>query len=363
MTERDLGEMMDRLDEKGAGSEGKVKRTFARWPFRHASLRLTLDHPGGSRAEFPVACRNISRGGVGVLHNAYVHTGTNCTVSLPRADGVVVGLRGSVVRCSHVKGLVHELGIRFENSIRLNDYVQLDPLMGWSSFEKVDGSTLEGSVVVVTDSALDQRIIGHYLSDTRLKLRFIETAEECAALERGAADIAVVDLSLKNAPEVFRSMRDLSIASSLVAVGPNASTSTRKLLQEVEADGFVFKPLSSDRLLSVLAECLFAGDAVKIDPALAGESSGALVASCIEQLQASATDLRDAIEQGDPMRCYAICQHVKAIAVPIGLRPIATLADQAATSVAQSMSVGESAGKLHEIARACERIKISGRSR
>lgn len=363
LSQRDLSDAMDRLDERSAGNEGRFKRTFARWPFRHVSLLLTLEHPGGSRTEVPVACRNLSRGGVGVLHNAFVHTGTRCSVSLPQPDGVRKSTRGQVVRCSHLHGLVHELGIRFENPINLGEFIQLDPLMGWSSFEKVEGDTLEGTLLGVTASELDQRIIGHYLGETRMKLRFVENAADCLALERGSAEIAVVDLEIPGAPEIFKGLREQGIAASVVAIGPNASASTRQMLLEVEADGFVFKPLSSDRLLSVLAECMFAGDAIKIDPALAGESGGALVHSCIEQLQSCATDLRDAIESGDAMRCYATCQHIKAIAIPIGLRPIATVADQVATGVAQCMNVAEMSSKLHEVVRACERIKVSGLTR
>lgn len=359
---RDLGTLMDKLDEHNSVGEVHAKRTFARWPFRHNSLKLVLEHPGGSKATFQVACRNLSRGGMGVLHNAYVHTGTTCILTLPQLDGHEKALRSTIVRCTHMQGVLHELGVKFDEAVTISDYVELDPLMGWSSFEKVDPEKLTGTLLVVTESELDERIIGHFLGDTQLKMKCIKAPDEAAALDPGSIDVAIIDLGVEGAKELFTTIREKGIADAMIAVGPDASTATRALLQEIEADGFLYKPLSSDRLLSVLADCMLGGDAIEIDSSLAGESSGALVKSCIEQLQNAAAEIRTAISTEDPMQCYAICQHIKAIAIPIGLRPIATLADSAATSVAQSMSVTESGAKLQEIVRACERIRVSGSS-
>ncbi len=359
LARQDLGTLMDKLDERGGGHQGAIKRTFARWPFRHNSLKLVLEHPGGSKAVFQVPCRNLSRGGIGVLHNAYVHTGTGCVLHMPRLDGADTPLASTIVRCTHMGGMVHELGIEFNDTIQISDYVELDPLMGWSSFERVDPQKLVGSLLVVTESELDERIIGHFLGDTQLKMRSVKTPAEAESLDPGSIDAAIIDLAVSGAKQLFTTIREKGIANAMIAIGPDACTATRTMLQEIEADGFVFKPLSSERLLSVLADCMLGGDAIHIDPALAGESSSALVKSCIEQLQAAAAEIRKAIVEDDPMQCYAICQHIKAIAMPIGLRPIAALADTAATNVAQSMSVSESGVKLQEIARACERIRIS----
>ncbi len=54
--ERDLGDLMDRLDDRNGGHEGNMKRTFARWPFRHGSLKLLLEHgasPNTPEDEYP----------------------------------------------------------------------------------------------------------------------------------------------------------------------------------------------------------------------------------------------------------------------------------------------------------------------
>lgn len=360
VSERELAELLGKLDDHNAGHAGSVKRTFARWPFRQCSLQLVLDHPGGSRATLQVACRNLSRGGAGVLHGAFVHSGTPCRLEMPRLDGRHESIGGLIVRCTHMQGVMHELGVKFTEPVRLCEFVQLDPLMGWSNFERVDPARLAGSLLVVTDSELDERIIGHYLTDTMLKLRFVKSAPEAAASDRGSADVALIDLGIEGAKGLFATVREKGIAASMIAIGPDASAATRKLLQNVEADGLVFKPLSSDRLLSMLADCMLVGDAVQIDPALAGEGSGALIKGCVEQLHGCASEIREAIAGQDAMRCYASCQHVKAIAAPLGLRGIAKQADQAAANVAQTMSVAESGGRLQGLARACERVRVSG---
>ena len=356
---RDLDQYLDRLDERGDAKDSAIKRTFARWPFRQASLRLILEHPGGSRSMVQVACRNLSRGGTALLHNAYVHANTPCVLELPRLDGQMQAIRSMIVRCNHTQGTVHELGVKFTEPVLIEDFVQLNPLMGWNSFEKVDPEKLVGSLLVVTDSELDAKVIKHFLGDSQLKIRLLQTSAEAALLERDAGDIAIIDLGVEGAAELFESMRAIGVVHSLVAMGPDATAETRMTIQDVHPDGFVFKPLSSERLLAVIAECLIGGDAIQVDPTIAGEAGGALAANCIEQLRGFAVQIREALAEDDAMRCYAICQQVKAASIAIRLHQIVGLADQAATSLAQSMSCSESNARLQELARACERIRLS----
>ena len=45
-------------------------------------------------------------------HGQFVHAQTDCTIHLKTLDGKLVGARGRVVRCRHVVGRVHEIGVR-----------------------------------------------------------------------------------------------------------------------------------------------------------------------------------------------------------------------------------------------------------
>src|SRR3989337_1747869 len=72
---------------------GAVKREFVRWPFRLTTARLRVVNPGAPTEQaFKVACRNISCSGISLLHSAYVHVGSPCTIELehPRRGGTQI---------------------------------------------------------------------------------------------------------------------------------------------------------------------------------------------------------------------------------------------------------------------------------
>lgn len=356
--ERELAALLDRMDRTAGGRAVDAKRTHARWPFRHASLSMALDHPGGSSVGFRVACRNLSRGGTSVMHNSFVHTGTPCAVTLPRLDGTAEVVRGKVVRCVHVSGIVHELGILFDEPVRLADYVRVDPAAGIVTFERVDPERLIGTVVLITDSELDERIVRHYLADTQLGVRVFPDAASAAAAEPGEADVALVDLSLKGAEQLVGTARSVGLADFVTVFGVDSELDPRRI-QALGPDGVLRKPLSSERVLGVLAEFLLTGEP-EADASPSGPASPALAAKCIEQIQTCAEELREALTGQDAMRCYAICQHIKALSAPAGSRHLGRAAERASGAVARSMSVSEAAQALRDLGRACERVKPNG---
>ena len=81
-----LDVLLNHLDTP-ADNKANTNRTYARWPFRRTAIKVNIFHPGGSEVSLKLACRNLSRGGVGVLHTAYIHPGSTCTVELPNETG------------------------------------------------------------------------------------------------------------------------------------------------------------------------------------------------------------------------------------------------------------------------------------
>jgi hypothetical protein len=255
----------------------------------------------------------------------------------------------------HLTGVAHEAGLRFDEPIRMADFVDLDPMMGWSSFERVDPERLTGVVLAMIGAEAEQKVVSHFLSDTNLKLRWIASAEEIDGLGERPADVALIDTDAEGWAEAALRITERSAALSIVGLGSDTSASARAQLRSAGLRGFLFRPLSNERLLRVLAECMLADDAVRIDPALAGEAAGSLIAGCVDVLHACASELREAIVADDAMRCFAICQHVKAVAGPAGLGAVSRLAERAIGAVAQSMSVEESTAVLQDLVRVCER--------
>lgn len=74
-----------------------------------------LCQPGGLPQRAIIAGRDCGRGGIGFLHNCFLHPGT--IVRLAFADvekKPVCNVSGVVRRCEHVRGMVHEVGVQFD---------------------------------------------------------------------------------------------------------------------------------------------------------------------------------------------------------------------------------------------------------
>lgn len=359
---KDLGEMLDRLDAKSAEQNAAIKRTHARWPFRQASLRLVLEHPGGSTAEVLVACRNLSRGGAGLLHSAFVHVGTRCTLSVPRLNGGSDDYPGAIARCAHLSGKVHELGVRFESPVRLSDHVQVDPLVGGASFEKVDPTRLSGSALAVVAGDIDERLLRHFLGDTRVSARFARSAAE--ALEERAAppDVLLLDLSVVDVPEIIEGFRSRGVDSPIVAIAETAGAIIHQQARAIDATALLFKPLSCDLLLSALAECLLVDAANTLVPEVGGATPAAIIESCVQLVRSLGAELRKAMVDDDPMRCFALCQQIRTGAVQLALKELQNAADAAAARIAAAMSVAEALQELDGLSDTCRRVKPPRRS-
>ena len=100
------------------------------------SHRFPLEAYGGLKLILPdyrttshkVRMRNISTGGVGFFHNAFVHCGTRCYVALRSASGEGVAVAGEVTWCRFLSNSTHEIGVRCDEDIDLTKFVAAETL-------------------------------------------------------------------------------------------------------------------------------------------------------------------------------------------------------------------------------------------
>ncbi len=72
---------------------------------------------------FRVRAINLSRSGMSFLHGAPSRPGDVCEISALDASGMKRRIPARVVRCRLLEGRVHEVGVRFDEPIRLDDLV------------------------------------------------------------------------------------------------------------------------------------------------------------------------------------------------------------------------------------------------
>lgn len=353
-----LLQLLDSLEQK------RNRREQVRMPYRKLSIPVRVTHPGGSTA-IPVlmAARNISSTGINLLHNAYVHPGSKCTITLTHLERGEIGMDASVLRCEHVRDLVHEVTLKFVAPINLREYVKPDPFSDFFSIENVDPAGLEGSLVYVDDSAIDHTLLAHYLKPTKLRLRSAMNAQQGLDMIRSGCDMAIVDFDMPGTDGVamISQLRGEGFSTPILIVTSDTSPASRARLTSVNTSAILAKPLSPELLLRAIAEFLVVGTANgPLSCSLPSDHPNySLVPSYLEQLRQYATRLMDAIEKEDATACRSICFQITGSAPSVGFGQLALLAEQANRAVAASMSPKESATPLRALISACERAKVA----
>jgi hypothetical protein len=91
------------------------RRRMNRAPCREVlAVFLDLEHPSGAKSTFLVRPRDISKTGLGFIHGAYIHPTSKAELMLVLPDRELLRKRGSVARCRHIRGKVHEVGVAFD---------------------------------------------------------------------------------------------------------------------------------------------------------------------------------------------------------------------------------------------------------
>lgn len=125
VADREVEKLIDRLERAESRQKVLQSRKDPRIPFRRAGVVLSLEHPGQTSTLVAVWTRNISSSGVGILMGAFVHPGTRCQIELPRADAGTQSIWGVVQWCRLIQGIVHEVGIKFEEELDLELFINV----------------------------------------------------------------------------------------------------------------------------------------------------------------------------------------------------------------------------------------------
>lgn len=139
-------------------SEHAGKRSSARLglPAGYTIIGV-FSHPGGQSPPIVLSVRDISNGGMGIMHANFVHVGSGCSFALVGPNRkLIVKVQGEVVRCTHYRGNVHDIGIKFTEPVKLELYI---PALQASEVAVVQATllSLSGQVArqVRTQAAMD----------------------------------------------------------------------------------------------------------------------------------------------------------------------------------------------------------------
>lgn len=90
-------------------------------------LLMQLQQGTDSDTVSSVVAKDLSSQGVGFFHASYVYPGTRAKFIMRDRGSEPVALEGTIRRCRHIAGRVHELGAVFEAPVELERFVEVPP--------------------------------------------------------------------------------------------------------------------------------------------------------------------------------------------------------------------------------------------
>lgn len=354
--QRELGVLLDMIDALDGGRK-PVRREFARWPFRQTGVMFSIEHPGGSSTSLKLACRNLSRGGISLLHSGFIHPGSRCRVVLPRQTGGTVEVTGEIKRCQHRQGTLHEFGIRFDKPINLGDFVGGNNREDFFSMELVKPETLKGRLLHVEDCELDATIVRHYLRETSIQTELVTNGTDAVNKSTENYDIILCDWRLPDilGTEVVSRLRALDVSAPVIVVTSDAIGLMKVGLWDLTNVSMLTKPFTQEQLLRSLAEKLLVtqntpvGDSGPESPvaALAGVPTE-LVRPMIERLEL-------AITSGDAKIAGDMCLQLKGVAPSLGMPQVGRACENALSSISALKPGMEPPKPVKDLIMACKR--------
>lgn len=355
--QKQLESLLDRVDNARDEEQAPKRRRFVRWPFRHETLLLRISHPGGSIAAVKVACRNLSHGGMSILHSSFVYPGSRCAITVPHPTRGDLSVTGEVVRCNHIHRMIHEIGIKFDELIDVREFIPADQRDGKFAIEVLEPQDIFGRIVCADAQTIDLKLIEHFLNKTRAVVSVATSADVAASLASRGCDLAIVGPDLPGPPlaeAIDRIRRAAGHDLPVIAVIDHRHTMDSEL-RKARINALLVKPLTERALLRALGEFLIHASSMQRgqgNPADAGPS--ARLQLFITELDETLPRLNEALDDHDAMGCYVLCQQVLGAAPPAGLKTLAKLADAASEQLATTMSLDASYRQVKALIDACE---------
>lgn len=360
LSQKDLDNLLNRIDPSDENTPENVKRLFRRFPFRRESVVLEVLHPGGSSTKLALAGRNLSAGGLSVLHSNYMHEGSRCVVWLPHPTQKWFEVPGVVKRCTHREGRVHEIGIAFDREIPARELLMLDSMSESFTLEHTDPEKLEGTLLVVDDDTMQHELIRKLLAQTRLTLRFATDIEQAVA-EAPNANLILTEHRLgenKTASDLFMELWNKSISVPVVVVSSDKTPKLRETMRDAGAIGFIGKPLRRDPLLCALAEYMNgSGPDSVIHSTLEGdETMSSLVQQFIDTLPELSGALYDAMQSNDAGACREVTRKLIGQGASLGFPQVGRAAEAADRKLQAAGNAEAASTEIRTLLAVCQRV-------
>jgi CheY-like chemotaxis protein len=365
LTESERREILARLDRESTPDVEQL-RNATRWHFREACVHVVVEHPSGGFSRIEVLAKDLSETGMAVLHGGFLHVGSECQVILRRHDGVEETLIAQVVRCRHVTGRIHEVGLRFRTTVNPIAFVKLDASAMALEGAGVAPADLRGRVLYLDDSEVDQRLVAHHLAESAIQLVAVASCEAAtAAMTAQIVDIVMCDLNLggEDGVAAIRGMRRSGFAGPIVLVTAETDETPISNALEAGATHRLAKPFTKEQLLELMTSLHQEIGMVLPDEATYSRMERDpgmidLIASFIDTARKLARRLESACTARDFAAARDICLTLRGSAESYGFLHLSQCAAQAVAALDAAGATHPAAAALRKLILFCDGLAV-----
>ncbi|MEL7239720.1 MAG: response regulator, partial [Planctomycetota bacterium] len=361
--------LMDKLDARDAADPQRRERKSIRASFRRFDLPTWVHHPGGSANQRYCITRDLSSGGVGLLHNGYLHVGTRLNLTLARYVGGTDNVRGRVQYCTHVGGNWHSVGVQLDRKIFPKLYLDPEQAAG-VELEARDPQTVEGKVLYCDGSELDRELVQHFLRDTKTDLTCVanlgEAADKIKSAGEAGFDLVLLDLNLTDdeqsleADAVMAKIRDAGHVGPVGVLTADQASARAKAVQATGVANLLGKPFDEPKMIAAVGEWVSGSSASGADQVFStyasDETMRPLLSKFVTGARTMGEQLATAAAKGELEEAKRLCLSLRGSGGSFGYPSVTEAAAEALKSLESTMSTEESVVPLQHLQDACRRV-------
>lgn len=349
--------LLEKLDESSSKCKPSAKRIYRRLGYAHDKLCLHIESEGHNARTLVVASRNLSQGGVSVLHSNFMYNGTLVTIDLIDTKGNVVPRHGTVTRCEHRGGRVHEIGIKFDEEVKLRNFLIQDEDLLLHARERIDPEQMNIKLLVYSTETEFSSLLRQYLLPSNLCYTFAKTTEE--AIEKSKdQDMLLfrVGEDPTNLAELVRSIREDGYANPIILVGQPNNPLDLHVINACGGDMVLPWPIDDQTLLCSIGEFVFnewtPESLENIRSCISPETRQVLTM----EIAKLGITLDQQIRMDNQQEVHQSCQRIKLLAPLLGLNSMKAAINNMAKQTAAEGSIKHLADELREITSICKAL-------
>lgn len=347
LDEAKLEAVLDRLDDE-SDRQAHQKRRHERFRHRVKSCVVQLTQPGSSNStSYLVPTRELSATGVSFLHGGFVHTNTRCTVQLITSHGTWAEVNGMVVRCRHVEGLLHEVGVLFDEAIIPADFCS---------------QAMKTRMLLADDDPSSIRLARFLLDKLRAEVDVADNGEQAVEkAQQNTYDAILMDIEMPvmDGLTATRELRKKGYSGTIVALTARTQAEDVQTCLEAGFDDYLPKPLTQQALSKMIEklrkEPLLSS--FRDDPAMSE-----LIDQFVDELPKTIRKLEEALAANDMARLESASRSIKGDAGGYGFEPITEAAAALESALMDHQPVEKIQEQLTELINWCMLARSSKRA-